>query len=532
MNKRSTILYFIVVLIAGFIVACSGEEDSTANSSTDLVVEPGEDTTSRELGFFERTQKHPFNNQLLHAYKLAKKNGKLVTYFSNTYRGSFFLIQNQAALYDKKGNIHSKIRFGLIDAKGKQLLATEFERIGNPGFIVDDHVEVKKDGKYGLFNYATNKLITPEFDAIYPSKIMEYIAIGQKGTTYYKIYADGKTKPFAAGQGAPNYARLLKTYQFNSDSEFFGLWITTDALDAFEKEEYYASYSSGMIVTPSYMTRLAVFPDLSPNLTMNWSEFGDHDSLNIDLIDSKQRNETVYSMITSFYSYTADARGYETNKRYLVTLDKTNSIQYAKQVLEYDNYNLQNGCSNGASTPSVKFINDSVVAVKNYIEIETTGLPYSRMTQYSYYSIAADGKVNVLSNGLFPMTNAIVMTKESFKGCFARQLTEEDAQNSTAFDEDLGNLSLYRYTDHLALADLEYMRNEIYARHGMKFSDAKWTETFSEFSWYNPKKSNVESLLTPLEKKNIQLIKQLEKELKNNPEALIHEEDQYMVFAG
>ncbi len=531
MNKRSTLLYFSVVLIAGIIVACSGEADPTANPSTDLVVEPGEDTTSRELGFFEHTKKHPFNNQLLNAYNLAKKNGKRVTYFSNTYRGTYFLIQNQTELFAKKGGVHSKIRFGLIDAKGKQLLPTEFERIGNPGFILDDYVEVKKDGKYGLFNYATNKLLTPEFDAIYPSKIMEYIAIGQKGTSFYKIYADGKTKPFAAGQGAPNYARLLKTYQFNSDSEFFGIWISTDALDSFEEAEYFASYSSGMIVAPSYMARLAIFPEFSTNIAMSWSEFGD-DSLNIDLVNSKQRNDDVYSMITSFYSFTSEARGYESQKRYIVTLDKSNSVKYAKQVLEYDNYALQNGCSNGASTPSVKFINDSVVAVKNYIEIETAGLPYSWMTQYSYYSITADGNVKILSNGLFPMTSAIEMTKESFKGCFAHLLTEENAQNSPAFDEDLGNLPLYRYTDHLTLEDLEYMRNEIYARHGMKFTDPKWTEIFKLFSWYKPKKSKVESLLTPLEKKNIQLIKQLEKELKNNPEALIHEEDQYMVFAG
>ena len=35
-----------------------------------------------------------------------------------------------------------------------------------------------------------------------------------------------------------------------------------------------------------------------------------------------------------------------------------------------------------------------------------------------------------------------------------------------------------------------------------------------------------------LKRKNLQLIQQLEKELKSNPEAYIHEEQRYMVIAG
>ena len=150
----------------------------------DVVAEPGEDTTSRELGFFELSDKHPFSNQILNGYKLAKKKNKRVSYFANTYRGTFFLTQNRKEVYAGENKISTKLRFGLMDSKGNQLLAQDYERIGNPGFIVDDHMELKQNGKYGLYNYDKKKIITPEYDAIYPSKIMEYIAIGQKGSFF------------------------------------------------------------------------------------------------------------------------------------------------------------------------------------------------------------------------------------------------------------------------------------------------------------------------------------------------------------
>jgi hypothetical protein len=49
MNKRLSLLYFTVILIAGIIVACSGEETAKPETA-DVVAEPGEDTTTREIG--------------------------------------------------------------------------------------------------------------------------------------------------------------------------------------------------------------------------------------------------------------------------------------------------------------------------------------------------------------------------------------------------------------------------------------------------------------------------------------------------
>ena len=69
----------------------------------------------------------------------------------------------------------------------------------------------------------------------------------------------------------------------------------------------------------------------------------------------------------------------------------------------------------------------------------------------------------------------------------------------------------------LSLDDLDIMRNEIYARHGYIFSSDKLRRYFSAQPWYigfNSDPKSVYSEFNAVEKKNVQLIKQREKDLK------------------
>ena len=80
--------------------------------------------------------------------------------------------------------------------------------------------------------------------------------------------------------------------------------------------------------------------------------------------------------------------------------------------------------------------------------------------------------------------------------------------------EELGSLSL---------GELELMRNEIYARHGWIFNRRDLRNYFESQPWYRPKgdlsnleESNrwVEAELTPVEKRNIQIIVSRERALR------------------
>lgn len=63
------------------------------------------------------------------------------------------------------------------------------------------------------------------------------------------------------------------------------------------------------------------------------------------------------------------------------------------------------------------------------------------------------------------------------------------------------------------LQDLWLMRNEIYARHGMPLKTYELFAYFKGQGWYEPSKDYNDSMLSPAEKKNIDLIARQEKEL-------------------
>lgn len=56
---------------------------------------------------------------------------------------------------------------------------------------------------------------------------------------------------------------------------------------------------------------------------------------------------------------------------------------------------------------------------------------------------------------------------------------------------------------------LDYMRNEIYARHGYSFANKEWAQSFANLEWYIPCSTNVDAQLTSIEKTNIDRIKKL-----------------------
>lgn len=65
--------------------------------------------------------------------------------------------------------------------------------------------------------------------------------------------------------------------------------------------------------------------------------------------------------------------------------------------------------------------------------------------------------------------------------------------------------------DGTPFEDLRLMRNEIFMRHGLIFKSADLKSYFSKFPCYNPRYDDVTSMLTEIEKYNINIIKGNEK---------------------
>ncbi len=65
--------------------------------------------------------------------------------------------------------------------------------------------------------------------------------------------------------------------------------------------------------------------------------------------------------------------------------------------------------------------------------------------------------------------------------------------------------------ENLYKQDLEFMRNEIFARHGYCFKKKHLRQEFEMQDWYVPNTVDIKGFLTDIEKKNIELIKRYEK---------------------
>lgn len=64
--------------------------------------------------------------------------------------------------------------------------------------------------------------------------------------------------------------------------------------------------------------------------------------------------------------------------------------------------------------------------------------------------------------------------------------------------------------ENLPKSELEFMRNEIFARHGYCFAKKELRQQFENQDWYVPNTVNIKGYLTEIEKKNIALIKRYE----------------------
>lgn len=68
--------------------------------------------------------------------------------------------------------------------------------------------------------------------------------------------------------------------------------------------------------------------------------------------------------------------------------------------------------------------------------------------------------------------------------------------------------------ENLSKADLYILNKLVYAKHGLIFKDKKLSEYFLNHSWYVPVSNNVDSYLTEIEKKNIDLLGRYERNAK------------------
>lgn len=111
----------------------------------------------------------------------------------------------------------------------------------------------------------------------------------------------------------------------------------------------------------------------------------------------------------------------------------------------------------------------------------------------------------------------LIDTPWSFEGQnekeFGSRLPDKDVYLTGDFPQASQKILKYDSINQLKLDHLKIMRNEIFARYDYKFIvGGEMDKYFSNKKWYHRINENVDKWLTEIEKKNISLIKEIEKE--------------------
>ncbi len=115
--------------------------------------------------------------------------------------------------------------------------------------------------------------------------------------------------------------------------------------------------------------------------------------------------------------------------------------------------------------------------------------------------------ISILKQSLFFL---LIVSTFYFSACQLNNNTSLEGKHSELPQHAYSKKELINKTPN----GLRIIRNEIFARHGYIFKSSDLKEHFSAKNWYKPLFSDVNHLLTPMDKANIQLILSLESELK------------------
>lgn len=387
-------------------------------------------------------------------------------------------------------------KFGLTDGEARLLLETDFDKLYNPDVTLVKCLEVKQVDKLGLFNYAENVLLEPQFEYIVP-EAGDYVerAYGTKNGAWYKIEFNDE---FKVTECQYDFVETLRSLDYSS-SIFQNRPLINIATVLGETE--YAQYTgNGVAITPSYIERLGVIPKISQDLILR--EQGTDvglEELTLSYVDHSSIG-SITSFILNLYETNFDMRDFVEDQKVLVVLNHSNNSSKARSInFLYKEYFCQE--------ENIVHISDSLIEVQS---TQSSGLLYHWESTFAYYSILPSGEIEHLkSNRNFDASKFTLLEERHFKGCFGKSMTQEERDQLSSEDHDL---SVWR-SDHLSIEDLDIMRNEIFAEFGYKFSTAKWQDYFGQFAWYRPAFDNIDDQLSETDKANIKTILELKERM-------------------
>ena len=223
------------------------------------------------------------------------------------------------------------------------------------------------------------------------------------------------------------------------------------------------------------------------DLTLNdYSYYTGTTDLNLKKEKNFSFREDILAFFSEAYESGIDGRGYTSISENLILLDrKQNKID--KIHLNPESYH--------SSSAEVIKINDNLIQIKINKKNKSELKRYNSQPYFRFFKMNDSREfIELKSNREFNFTEFVQIDESYFKGEFSIYVGYTDAGQN------------FKYTEHLSIDDLDYMRNEIFASYGYIFKSEQWAKVFSKHAWYHPLHENVDDQLTDIDKANIQTI--------------------------
>lgn len=489
--------YFILLLALGvFVYSCSKKAKQELKKSEvfthgkPVLYEIEENAKFATVEVYEEIK--PFLENI-------KKNYDSVHYFCDLDTNFFFYVQNGK-------------RKGVVDKNGKLIIPLVYSKIYNPGGTVKNFIEVEKGNKRGLYDFQGNIIVPIKYNEVYPVNYDDVLVQVKLDTLFGYVTKDGIEVFDTTGLSEDKY---FKSPYANKMAQEWAFDVNTDNVLFLQPVGYTRIMDDpidgrAVVFTPSYLMKLGLFPEMVDRIIMEKeADFGIAESKG-KVKEVKGLWDNIMATFAEYYEVGLDARGYETEKNNLVTVNQLGEIIGKAEL--FKPFMPQSPCGKDGQLFTSKFIDSSLFEVKTYIyswQDESIDTTYDTYDLYYYYSIKANGEITKLKNNRrFASTKYVLLNKNYLQGCFA----------NIALDE-YGSTNNSDVRTHLSLKDLEEMKNEIYADYGYIFTDAKWRSYFKKKSWYKAKLSSIEPIITEVDKHNIAFIDTVIEDMQANPDA-------------
>ena len=428
-------------------------------------------------------------------------------YFGRLNERQFFVVRTGQFSYQVR-YFNGNYKYGIADGDKKLLLDTLYDKIFNPGMVLNDCFEIALNNKVGIFNMATGEVLKPQFDYILPDSVANSkYAYGLKDGDFFQINKNDLSKTKIVEIDLHQYLNKLSfdIHDFKGEK----LLNTYNHLD-----ENGPEIGKGVVIPSSFYASLHLFnreyyDDVILVEQDNESiDFGT-ESAALETNTDGSLSDKLWNYIVEVYESGIDARGYATQSEELIILNKEKQQTSSLTVVEGNSYDYGYCVESGYN-----LLGDTLVEKFVPINYDNKHYKYSHGSLKQYFEISEDGSITRLrSNRTYDFTKFVKIDESYFEGCYGWPISKE----YKPMEENIWVI------DHLTIEDLDIMRNEIFADYGYIFQSEQWANYFSRKRWYKPRFQDVSDQLTEVDKHNVQVILKAKDRLLQNEQKIVNQ---------